>query len=222
MVSYDICSCFHIYTLTLRILIKINMSINNYLQVGHKAPDFSAIAVHEQEFNQVTLSDYLGQYLVLLFYPLDFTFVCPTELIAFSDMYDQFKSLNTSILGISVDSEYCHLAWTQLDRDSGGVGDLNYPLVSDLNKQISKDYNVLNSEGKSLRGLFIIDQQGFIQHSLVNSLDVGRSVDEALRTLKAIQYVQNNPDEVCPANWQPGYPAIKSNMSSSKEYFKSL
>ena len=198
------------------------MLSKDFLQVGDKAPNFSATAVYEQEFKQVNLSDYLGKYLILLFYPLDFTFVCPTEITAFSDMYDQFKSLNTSVLGISVDSEYCHLAWTQLDRDSGGVGDLNYPLVSDLDKTISKNYNILNSEGKSLRGLFIIDKHGFIQHSLVNSLDVGRSVDEAIRTLKAIQYVQNNPDEVCPANWQPGYPAIKNNINNSKEYFKSL
>nr|ARW60624.1 2-Cys peroxiredoxin [Polysiphonia sp.] len=194
----------------------------NFVQVGDKAPDFSATAVYEQEFKQVRLSDYVGKYLILLFYPLDFTFVCPTEIIAFSDMYDQIKSLNAEILGISVDSEYCHLAWIQLDREAGGVGDLKYPLVSDLTKQISLSFNVLNNEGKSLRGLFIIDKEGFIQHSLINSLDVGRSVSEAIRTLKAIQYVQNNPDEVCPANWQPGQSTIKSNINHSKEYFQSI
>nr|YP_009394979.1 2-Cys peroxiredoxin [Polysiphonia stricta]ARW63541.1 2-Cys peroxiredoxin [Polysiphonia stricta] len=198
------------------------MSINNVVQVGNKAPDFSAIAVHEQEFSDISLSDYLGQYVILLFYPLDFTFVCPTEIIAFSDVYDQFKSLNASILGISVDSEYCHLAWTQLDREAGGVGELRYPLVSDLKKEISDSYNILNNEGKSLRGLFIVDKEGIIQHSLVNSLDVGRSVDETIRTLKAIQYVQDHPDEVCPANWQPGYSTIKSNVNVSKEYFQSI
>nr|YP_009395809.1 2-Cys peroxiredoxin [Herposiphonia versicolor]ARW64789.1 2-Cys peroxiredoxin [Herposiphonia versicolor] len=193
-----------------------------FLQVGDKAPAFSAIAVYEQEFKQIKLSDYLGKYLILLFYPLDFTFVCPTEIIAFSDMYDEIHSLNADILGISVDSEYCHLAWTQLDRESGGVGDLRYPLVSDLSKEISLSFNILNDEGKSLRGLFIIDPEGFIQHYLVNSLDVGRNVDETLRTLKAIQYVQSNPDEVCPANWQPGQSAIKSNLNVAKEYFKSV
>ena len=198
------------------------MSTKNFLQVGDKAPDFSAVAVYEQEFKQIKLSDYLGKYVILLFYPLDFTFVCPTEIIAFSDVYDQLYSLNTEVLGISVDSEYCHLAWMQLDRDSGGVGDLKYPLVSDLNKQISLSYNVLNHEGKSLRGLFIIDQQGIIQHSLVNNLDFGRSVSETLRTLQAIQYVQSNPDEVCPANWQPGSNTIKNNPIDSKEYFKSI
>nr|YP_009399941.1 2-Cys peroxiredoxin [Tolypiocladia glomerulata]ARW69760.1 2-Cys peroxiredoxin [Tolypiocladia glomerulata] len=198
------------------------MSINNYLQVGDKAPTFSAISVYQQEFKEVNLSDYLGKYVILLFYPLDFTFVCPTELIAFSDSYNQFQDLNTEILGISVDSEYCHLAWMQLDRDSGGVGDLSYPLVSDLNKQISLSYSILNHEGKALRGLFIIDQKGLIQHCTVNNLDVGRNVHETLRLLKAIQYVQNNPDEVCPANWQPGDPTIKSDLNTSKEYFKSI
>nr|YP_010619682.1 2-Cys peroxiredoxin [Tayloriella tenebrosa]WAX03695.1 2-Cys peroxiredoxin [Tayloriella tenebrosa] len=198
------------------------MLTKNFLQVGDKAPSFSATAVHEQEFKEVSLSDYLGKYLILLFYPLDFTFVCPTEIMAFSDMYDQIKSLDAEILGISVDSEYCHLAWMQLDRESGGVGDLRYPLVSDLRKEISSSFNVLNEEGKSLRGLFIIDKEGIIQHYLVNSLDVGRSVDETIRTLRAIQYVQDNPDEVCPANWQPGQSAIKSSLNHSKEYFQSI
>nr|ARW64171.1 2-Cys peroxiredoxin [Chondria sp. (in: red algae)] len=198
------------------------MLAQNFLQVGNKAPNFSAISVYEQEFKQINLSDYLGKYVILLFYPLDFTFVCPTEIIAFSDMYDQISSLDAEILGISVDSEYCHLAWMQLDRQSGGVGDLRYPLVSDLNKQISVSYNVLNDEGKSLRGLFIIDQEGYIQHSLVNNLDFGRSVSETIRTLQAIQYVQNHPDEVCPANWEPGNATIKSNPIQSKDYFQSI
>nr|YP_009396827.1 2-Cys peroxiredoxin [Ophidocladus simpliciusculus]ARW66013.1 2-Cys peroxiredoxin [Ophidocladus simpliciusculus] len=198
------------------------MFTKNSIQVGDKAPDFSATAVYEQEFKQVKLSDYLGKYLILLFYPLDFTFVCPTEITAFSDMYNQISSLNADILGISVDSEYCHLAWMQLDRESGGVGDLYYPLVSDLNKEISLSYNTLSNEGKSLRGLFIIDQDGIIQHILVNNLDVGRSVNETIRTLKAIQYVQNNPDEVCPANWEPGQSTIKNSPTQAKEYFKSI
>jgi len=198
------------------------MSISNCLKVGDRAPDFTATAVYEQEFKKVTLSEYLGKYIILLFYPLDFTFVCPTEIIAFSDKYDKFKSIDTEILAISVDSEYCHLAWIQLDRESGGVGDLNYPLVSDLSKNISRSYNILNPEGKSLRGLFIVDKRGIIQHSVVNNLEVGRSVDETMRILKAIQHVQSNPDEVCPANWQPGDLAIKSSLDNSKNYFKSI
>ena len=199
------------------------MVINhNCIRVGHKAPDFCATAVYQQEFKKIKLSDYIGQYVILLFYPLNFTFVCPTEITAFSDFYSKLSELNTEILGISVDSEYSHLAWLQTDRDSGGVGDLNYPLVSDLTKSLSQSYNVLNEDGKALRGLFIIDKEGFIQHALINNLDFGRSVDETLRTLKAIQYVQNHPDEVCPANWQPGNPTIKSNPRDSKEYFRSI
>lgn len=192
------------------------------IRVGQHAPDFSAIAVYDQEFKEVKLSDYLGKYLILLFYPLDFTFVCPTEITAFSDAYLKIQSLNADILAISVDSEYSHLAWLQTDRDSGGLGDLKYPLVSDLTKKISASYNVLTEQGTSLRGLFIIDQQGIIQHSLVNNLDVGRNVNETLRTLQAIQYVQMNPDEVCPANWQPGSATIISNPQQSKEYFSSI
>nr|YP_009300521.1 hypothetical protein BI106_gp087 [Campylaephora sungminbooi]AKU47440.1 hypothetical protein [Campylaephora sungminbooi]ALN11887.1 hypothetical protein 199 [Campylaephora sungminbooi] len=195
---------------------------NHIIQVGDQAPEFCSTAVYQQEFKQIKLSDYIGKYLILLFYPLNFTFVCPTEITAFSDAYDKISQLNTEILGISVDSEYCHLAWLQTDRESGGVGDLNYPLVSDLNRSISLDYNVLNIEGKALRGLFIIDKEGLIQYSVVNNLDFGRSVDETLRVLQAIQYVQANPDEVCPANWQPGDSTILSNPNDSKEYFSSI
>lgn len=195
---------------------------NNYIKIGDQAPNFSATGVYEQEFIKVELSNYFGKYVILIFYPLDFTFVCPTELTAFSDMHDEFQKLNTEILGISVDSEYCHLAWSQIDRDAGGIGSLKYSLVSDLNKKISLSYNVLTEFGKSLRALFIIDPQGIIQHSVINNLDVGRSVSEAMRVLKAIQYVQSNPDEVCPANWQPGEPTINSNPIKAKEYFRSI
>nr|YP_063623.1 thiol-specific antioxidant protein [Gracilaria tenuistipitata var. liui]AAT79698.1 thiol-specific antioxidant protein [Gracilaria tenuistipitata var. liui] len=195
---------------------------NNILRVGQQAPNFSAIAVYDQEFKKITLSDYLGKYVILLFYPLDFTFVCPTEITAFSDSYKEIQSLNTEVLGISVDSEYSHLAWLQMERDIGGLGDLNYPLVSDLTKQISASYNVLTEEGKALRGLFIVDQQGIIQYSLVNNLDFGRSISETIRTLKAIQYVQSHPDEVCPANWQPGKATIINSPQKSKNYFQSI
>lgn len=195
---------------------------NNFIQVGQKAPDFLATAVYDQEFKDVKLSNYIGKYVILLFYPLDFTFVCPTEITAFSDIYEQINDLNTEVLGISVDSEYSHLAWLQTDRESGGLGDLKYPLVSDLTKKISLSYNVLTEAGTALRGLFIIDKQGIIQYSLVNNLDFGRSIDETLRVLKAIQYVQNNPDEVCPANWQPGKPTIISKPKESKTYFQSI
>lgn len=195
---------------------------NNCIQVGDYAPGFSAVAVYDQEFKNIRLSDYIGKYVILLFYPLDFTFVCPTEITAFSDAYDTIQSLNAEVLAISVDSEYSHLAWLQTDRDSGGLGDLKYPLVSDLTKQISASYNVLTNQGTALRGLFIIDKEGIIQHSLVNNLDFGRNVKETLRTLQAIQYVQLHPDEVCPANWQPGNATILSTPQKSKEYFSSI
>nr|YP_009243840.1 thiol-specific antioxidant protein [Sporolithon durum]AMK96082.1 thiol-specific antioxidant protein [Sporolithon durum] len=195
---------------------------NNYAQVGQPAPNFTATAVYDQEFKTIKLSDYRGQYVVLFFYPLDFTFVCPTEITAFSDSYNLFSQLNTEILGISVDSEYAHLAWLQTQRDSGGLGDLNYPLLSDLTKSISKSYNVLTDEGKALRGLFVIDTKGIIQHAVINNLDFGRSVSETLRTLQAIQYVQSHPDEVCPANWKPGDTTMIADPIKSKEYFKSI
>nr|YP_009564993.1 thiol-specific antioxidant protein [Gelidium galapagense]QBA96344.1 thiol-specific antioxidant protein [Gelidium galapagense] len=198
------------------------ISENSCIRVGQQAPDFCAVSVYDQEFKKICLSDYLGKYVILLFYPLDFTFVCPTEITAFSDAYESFQKINTEILGISVDSEYSHLAWLQTDREAGGLGDLNYPLVSDLTKKISSSYNVLTEEAKALRGLFIIDKQGIIQHALVNNLDVGRNVNDALRILKAIDYVQNHPDEVCPANWQPGQPTIISTPQQSKDYFRTI
>ena len=192
------------------------------LKVGDQVPNFDAIAVIEQEFVRLSLSDYLGKYVILLFYPLDFTFVCPTEITAFSDVYHKFQDLNTEILGISVDSEYAHLAWIQTSRELGGVGDLNYPLVSDLTKKISHNYNILTADGTALRGLFLIDPKGTLQHSLVNNLDFGRSVDEVLRVLQALQYVQAHPDEVCPANWQPGNSTIINKPAESKEYFSAI
>jgi peroxiredoxin (alkyl hydroperoxide reductase subunit C) len=193
------------------------------LRVGLPAPDFTATAVVDQEFDTVKLSNYRGKYVVLFFYPLDFTFVCPTEITAFSDRYKEFESLNTEILGVSVDSEFSHLAWIQSDRKSGGVGDLNYPLVSDIKKDISKAYNVLDPEaGIALRGLFLIDKEGIIQHATINNLAFGRNVDETLRTLQAIQYVQAHPDEVCPAGWKPGDKTMNPDPVKSKEFFASV
>jgi len=193
------------------------------IQVGQLAPDFEALAVFDQEFAKVKLSDYFHKkYVVLFFYPLDFTFVCPTEITAFSDNFEKFAELNTEILGVSVDSEFSHLAWLQTERDAGGLGDLNYPLVSDLKKEISAAYNVLTDEGIALRGLFIIDKEGLIQHATINNLAFGRSVDETLRILQAIQHVQNNPEEVCPANWKPGDKTMVPDPIKSKDYFSAI
>ncbi len=196
------------------------MTAEGCLRVGQAAPDFTATAVFDQEFKTIKLSDYRGQYVVLFFYPLDFTFVCPTEIIAFSDRYKEFSTLKTEILGVSVDSEFSHLAWIQTDKKEGGIGDIDYPLISDIKKEISTAYNVLDPDaGVALRGLFIIDPEGVIQHATVNNLSFGRSVDETLRTLKAIQYVQSHPDEVCPAGWQEGDKTMVPDPVKSKAYF---
>jgi peroxiredoxin 2/4 len=193
------------------------------LRVGQVAPDFTATAVYDQEFKTLKLSDYRGKYVVLFFYPLDFTFVCPTEITAFSDSYEKFHAINTEVLGVSVDSEFSHLAWIQTDRKSGGVGDLAYPLVADIKKEISTAYNVLDPDaGIALRGLFIIDKEGVIQHATINNLAFGRSVDETLRVLQAIQYVQSHPDEVCPANWQPGEKTMNPDPVKSKDFFAAV
>ncbi|NJM49388.1 MAG: peroxiredoxin [Alkalinema sp. RU_4_3] len=192
-------------------------------RVGLAAPDFTATAVVDQEFKEIKLSNYRGKYVVLFFYPLDFTFVCPTEITAFSDRYAEFKALNTEVLGVSVDSQFSHLAWIQTDRKSGGLGDLAYPLVADLKKEISAAYNVLDTDaGIALRGLFIIDQDGIVQHATINNLSVGRSVDETLRTLQAFQYTQSHPDEVCPAGWQPGAKTMNPDPVKSKDFFAAV
>ena len=199
------------------------MTTEGCIRVGQEAPDFTATAVFDQEFKSIKLSDYRDRYTVLFFYPLDFTFVCPTEIIAFSDRYEEFKALNTEVLGVSVDSEFSHLAWIQTDRKEGGIGDIAYALVSDIKKEISTAYNVLDPDaGVALRGLFIIDKEGIIQHATINNLSFGRSVDETLRTLKAIQYVQSHPDEVCPAGWQEGDQTMVPDPVKSKVYFAAV
>jgi len=192
------------------------------LRVGQEAPDFTATAVYDQEFKEITLSGLRGKWGVLFFYPLDFTFVCPTEITAFSDRYQDFSSLNTEILGVSVDSKLCHLAWIQTPRNDGGIGDINYPLVSDLKREICQAYNVLNDDGEADRGLFLINPEGVVMHTTVNKAPVGRNVDETLRILQGYQYVAANPDEVCPANWTPGENTMLEDPKGSKEYFSAL
>nr|YP_009684075.1 putative peroxiredoxin ycf42 [Lessonia spicata]YP_010127886.1 putative peroxiredoxin ycf42 [Lessonia flavicans]YP_010990771.1 hypothetical protein Ycf42 [Lessonia nigrescens]YP_011006896.1 putative peroxiredoxin Ycf42 [Lessonia variegata]QDP13899.1 putative peroxiredoxin ycf42 [Lessonia spicata]QPP20413.1 putative peroxiredoxin ycf42 [Lessonia flavicans]QWK42672.1 hypothetical protein [Lessonia spicata]WAM64183.1 putative peroxiredoxin Ycf42 [Lessonia variegata]WOX59804.1 hypothetical pr len=178
---------------------------NNNARVGGIAPDFEAIAVYDEERYKIRLSDYRKKkYVVLFFYPLNFTFVCPTEITSFSDRFKEFSSLDTEVLAVSVDSEYSHLSWVQTKREDGGLGPLSYPLVSDLKKEISNSYNILHDSGVALRGLFIIDKKGVIQYSTTNNLSFGRSVDETLRILQAIQHITENPDEVCPSDWEPG------------------
>jgi len=187
--------------------------------VTKPAPDFKAQAVMpDGSFKQVSISDYKGKYVVLFFYPLDFTFVCPTEIIAFSDAADKFEALGVQLLGCSVDSHYTHLAWTNTPRNKGGLGQLKYPLVADLDKEIAKAYDVLLPAGIALRGLFLIDKQGVVRHQLVNDLPLGRSVDEALRLIKALQFFETN-GEVCPANWKEGAATIKPDPKGSQTFF---
>jgi peroxiredoxin 2/4 len=188
----------------------MNNQYESSLRVGQIAPDFTATGVVDRQFQKIQLSR-CRKYVVLLFYPLDFTFVCPTEIIAFSDRYAEFEALNTEIFGISVDSEFAHLAWIETERKMGGIGDINYPLISDLKKEISMAYNVLDPLlGAALRGLFIVDRSGIIQYATINNLSFGRSVDETLRVLQAIQHVQAHPSEVCPVDWQPGGKTINN------------
>jgi len=186
--------------------------------VGKKAPAFHADAVQDGAFRSVSLEDYKKKWLVLFFYPLDFTFVCPTEILAFSDRVNEFKKLGAEVVGVSVDSKYTHLAWTNTRRAEGGIEGLRYPLLADLNKKIAADYGVLTDDGVALRGLFIIDPDGVVQQATVNNLPVGRSVDETLRLVQAFQFAREHGD-VCPANWQPGQDAMKPDPHKSKAWF---
>uniref|UniRef100_A0A6M2CPV6 thioredoxin-dependent peroxiredoxin n=1 Tax=Rhipicephalus microplus TaxID=6941 RepID=A0A6M2CPV6_RHIMP len=191
-------------------------------EVLKPAPPFKGTAVVGNEFKEISLADFNGKYLVLFFYPLDFTFVCPTEIIAFSDRADEFKKLNTEVVAVSVDSHFSHLAWANTPRKSGGLGGVNIPMLSDLNKTISRDYGVLvENAGVALRGLFIIDPKGVVRQITINDLPVGRSVDETLRLVKAFQFVEKH-GEVCPAGWQPDSPTIKPDPKSSQEYFNKV
>ncbi|KAG7462773.1 hypothetical protein MATL_G00188290 [Megalops atlanticus] len=188
--------------------------------VTQHAPHFKGTAVHNGEFKEISLDDFRGKYLVLFFYPLDFTFVCPTEIISFSDKASEFHDVNCEVVGVSVDSHFTHLAWINTPRKSGGLGHINIPLLADLNKQVSRDYGVLlEGPGIALRGLFIIDPSGVIKHMSVNDLPVGRCVEETLRLVKAFQFVETH-GEVCPASWTPDSPTIKPTPEGSKEYFE--
>ena len=194
-------------------------------QIQKPAPQFEVEAVVNGDFKTVKLGDYAGKYVVLLFYPLDFTFVCPTELIAFSDHAKEFDGINCAILGFSVDSVYSHLAWSNTPRNHGGVGNLTFPLCSDLTKQVSRDYGILIEDGPNagvaLRGLFIIDGKGILRQMTINDLPIGRSVDETLRLVKALQFTDKY-GEVCPANWKPGSETIKADPKESQAYFSKI
>jgi peroxiredoxin (alkyl hydroperoxide reductase subunit C) len=188
--------------------------------VSQKAPDFTAEAYVDGGFKKILLADYKGKKVVLFFYPLDFTFVCPTEILAFTDRLEDFKKRNTEVIGVSVDSQFTHHAWAQVDRKDGGIKGVNFPLVADLSKNISRSYGVLLEDaGIALRGLFIINKEGILKHATINHLDLGRNIDEVLRLLDAVDYTEQY-GEVCPANWKKGERAIKPTATGLKEYMR--
>lgn len=188
--------------------------------VTKQAPNFTATAVMpDNSFSQVSLSDYQGKYVVLFFYPLDFTFVCPSEIIAFDKQVAAFKEKNTEVIGVSIDSQFTHLAWKNTALENGGIGNVQYPLIADVTKDIARSYGVLFNNSVALRGLFLIDKEGVVRHSVINDLPLGRNVDEALRMVDALQYTEKH-GEVCPANWKQGQDAMKPTADGVASYLK--
>jgi peroxiredoxin (alkyl hydroperoxide reductase subunit C) len=186
--------------------------------VTNPAPDFKAQAVMpDGNFQEVKLSDFRGKYVLLFFYPLDFTFVCPTEILAFDKALPKFKERGVEVLGVSVDSHFTHAAWRNTAPKEGGIGGVKYPLVADLDKSIAKAYDVLVNGSVALRGLFLIDKAGVVRHAVINDLPLGRSVDEALRMVDALQFFEQH-GEVCPANWHKGEEGMKPDAKGVATY----
>jgi peroxiredoxin (alkyl hydroperoxide reductase subunit C) len=187
--------------------------------VTKQAPDFTATAVMgDGSFKEnFKLSDYRGKYVILFFYPLDFTFVCPSEIIAFDKVLSQFHDKNCEVIGVSVDSQFSHWAWRNTPVNNGGIGEIQYPLVADLDKTISRQYGVLLDMGVALRGTFLIDKEGVVRHAVVNDLPLGRSVEEALRMVDALIFHETHGD-VCPANWKDGEDAMKPTAEGVADY----
>jgi len=186
--------------------------------VTREAPDFTAQAViPDNSMQNFTLSSLRGKHVILFFYPLDFTFVCPSEILAFNKALDEFKKRNCEIIGVSVDSQFTHYAWKRTPVNEGGIGNIQFPLVADLDKSISQSYGVLLKDGIALRGLFLIDKEGIVRHETVNDLPLGRNVDEAIRVLDALQFVEEH-GEVCPANWKPGEDTMKPTAEGVADY----
>jgi peroxiredoxin (alkyl hydroperoxide reductase subunit C) len=186
--------------------------------VTKPAPDFKAQAVMpDNTFEDLQLSSFKGKYVVLFFYPLDFTFVCPTELIAFDRKLAEFKKRDTEVIAVSVDSAFSHLAWKNTPVNEGGIGNVQYPIVADLNKQITRDFGILFNDSIALRGLFLIDKTGVVRHAVINDLPLGRSIDEALRMVDALQFHEKY-GEVCPANWKAGEEGMKATHEGVASY----
>jgi peroxiredoxin (alkyl hydroperoxide reductase subunit C) len=190
--------------------------------VGKRAPDFTAAAVlPNNEIKQIRLSEHAkGKYAVVFFYPLDFTFVCPTELIAFDHRLDEFKKRNVEVLGVSIDSEHTHMAWKNTPVEKGGVGNVRYPLVADTRHDISRAYDVESEGGMAFRGSFLIDRSGIVRHQVVNDLPLGRNIDEMLRMVDALQFNEEH-GEVCPAGWTKGKDGMKDTATGVAKYLAS-
>ena len=190
-------------------------------QVTHPAPEFRAKALMpDKTFKEISLADYRGRWVVLFFYPLDFTFVCPTEIIAYGEKQPEFEKLGAQAISCSVDSEYTHLAWVNTPRAEGGLGTMKIPMLADLTKDIARAYDCLLPGGVALRATYIIDPEGILRHVTVNDLPVGRNVHEAIRIIQAFQYVAEH-GEVCPADWEPGGDTMVPDTDKSKAYFSS-
>lgn len=197
--------------------------MRDLISIGKVAPNFITVGVYKNRIGKIKLSDYHGKkYVILLFYPANFTSISSTELIQISDRISEFRKLSTQILGISIDSPFSHLHYLLSKRSQGGLGNLNYPLISDLSKKIAKNYNVLSNDGFALPGLFIIDKEGIIQYYTVNNLLCSRNINELIRILKSIQYIKKNPGQVCPVDWKFGKMTLYSHPLKSKIYFKTL
>lgn len=186
--------------------------------VAKPAPDFKSVAVFaDNEMKELSLADYRGKYVVLFFYPLDFTFVCPSELIAFDRRLPEFEERNVAVIGVSVDSQFTHLAWKNTAVERGGIGQVRFPMVADLNKSIARDYDVLLDGQVALRGSFLIDRDGIVQHQVVNNLPLGRDIDEMLRVVDALRFTEEH-GEVCPAGWSKGKEGMKGSPEGVAEY----
>ncbi len=181
--------------------------------VTKQAPEVTAMAVMpDNSFSEISLSDYKGKYVVLFFYPLDFTFVCPSEIIAFDHRLQEFQDRGVEVIGVSIDSHFSHLAWKNTAVNNGGIGNVQYPLIADIDKSVTTAFDVLTAPGIALRGSFLIDKEGVVQHQVVNNLPLGRNIDEMLRMVDALQFTEEN-GEVCPAGWAKG----KAGMTGTTE-----
>lgn len=196
--------------------------------VGLKAPEFSATIVQPSSEGKdptfkdgVKLADYKGKWVLLVFYPADFTFVCPTELLGLSDRFEEFKKLGVEVFGVSTDTKFSHLQWMKQSVKDGGLQGLKYPLIEDQGAAITRAFGVTTADGrKALRATFLVDPNGVVQHATINALNAGRSVDETLRVVQAFQYASQHSDEVCPMDWKPGEATMKPSEAGKKQYFE--